>query len=68
MKMTTFITNYDFRRDKRQIERMQNASLHLHDWGLVTKQLSLAQPSGGRWSERMFYPSIWSKGRSLEST
>ena len=31
-----FITIYDFRRDTRQIELMQNASLHRDDCGLVT--------------------------------
>jgi len=36
-RMTTFITIYDFRRDKRQIELMQKASLHRDDCGLVTK-------------------------------
>lgn len=42
--MMTFITIYDFRRDKRQIEIMQNASLHRDDCGLVTTPALVGSP------------------------
>ncbi len=42
--MTRFVTIYDFRRDKRQIEILQEASLHRDDCGLVTTPALVGSP------------------------